>query len=184
MGTIRIEATSKGHDRFKARVKIRGKDIRKSFDNEQEAQAWIDTMEATKRPPRPRSPKPADYTNTDRERWEPESFAKAFGIPIVAIKYMLYYKNINGLAACGATTKLSKHSGKQIILKSPMLAWLREKNLWRECEGSCPSSYTSKSKDNSRMELYEQAESIPNSDDSTDDQADGTEAYVDYRAQD
>lgn len=173
MGTIKIKLTSKGQQRFKARVKIGGEDIRKSFDTEQEAQSWIDFMETTKPPPLARAPKRLRPPDEDKERWNPEEFAVEFGIPIITIKYMLYYKNINGLAASGATTKQSKYSGKQIILKSPMLAWLKEKNLWRECEGSCPSSYTSKSDDHSCMELYEQVESIPKSNGPADDQADG-----------
>lgn len=161
MGTIKIKRTSKGHARFKARVKINGDDIRKSFDTEQEAQAWIDTMEAMKPPPQPKGQRSVDYTFTNRERWEPEAFAKAFGIPVATMEYMIYYKNINGLTACGAVTRLSKHSGKLMIEKSAMLRWIEEHQLKRECEGTHQFLYTQKGNQNSCEEINENQDTDP-----------------------
>lgn len=82
-------------------------------------------------------------------------FANTFGIPAVTMEYMLYYKNINGLAACGAVTRLSKHSGKLMIEKSAMLRWIEERQFKRECERTQQFLYTQKGNENSCEEINE-----------------------------
>jgi hypothetical protein len=184
MGTIKIKRTSKGKERFKARVKVQGEDIRKSFHTEQEAQAWIEHMEASKPPPRPRQPKAIHPCKRDKERCTAQAFASALGIPALTMEYMLYYRKINGLAACGAITRLSKPRGTEVIIESLMLNWLKEKNLWRECEGSGASSYNDTSEGCSCEELYDQNQFIANPDSAVDNQAAGQEAPVAFRAED
>jgi hypothetical protein len=184
MGTIKVKRTSKGQERFKARVKVQGEDIRKSFDTEPEAQAWIEHMEASKPPPRPRKPKALHLSKTNKEHCTAQAFASALGIPALTMEYMLYYRKINGLAACGAITRLSKPRGMEVIVEPLMLNWLKEKNLWRECEDSCALSYNGSSKLSFCKELHDQSDSKSNTNGAIDDKTIRHEASVDTGAAD